>query len=101
MSDPVTAVCTDLFENMFEPPDLARPYAPFWAAFLFRQLVGEAVILPTTVDPATAPPGFHAYAFTHVAAAPIGGSALLLLNLDRTLVRGPNLQFGTPAAATR
>ena len=78
----------DLFENMFamfhNKTMINRPYAPFWSAYVFHQLVGTADVMKTTVEGAAAAT-FHAYTFTHVRAAPMNGAALLLVNLDRTL----------------
>ena len=79
----------DLFENMFAKglpsgPTLNAPLAPFWSAFAFRQLIGGATVLSTTVEGADAA-SLKAYAFQQIQGSAGGGSALLLINLDDSL----------------
>lgn len=63
----------DLFENMFVPPDLSQPYPTFFAAYLFKQLIGHAVVYPTSSDHELV----HAYTFET-----FDQTTLLVLNLD-------------------
>ncbi len=73
-----------LDENDFAP----RPR--YWAALLWRRLMGTTVL-----DPALTPsPGLHVYA--HCLRDVPGGVALVALNLDRT--RPQRLQLAQPAA---
>ena len=52
----------DLFENMFtmfKDKTSIQPYAAYWSALLFHQLVGTADVMETTVTGAP-PTSFHA-----------------------------------------
>jgi hypothetical protein len=58
------------------------PTPPFWSALLYRQLIGEADVLSTTVvSDGTAATTVHVYTFARAQ----GGTVLVIVNLDETL----------------